>query len=897
LTPHDRLALANRIYQQALGAPPSERGGLVRRAAGGDAALEELVLRLCSEAEATRTGPVPELRPTEPAPAPGDDPARAPDEDLSGQTFGRYRLLRRIGRGGMAVVYLAERADGEFEQQVALKLMARGLRDREEDRFRQERQILADARHPGIANLLDAGQAPDGRPYFVMEHVPGSPIDTFCRERGLDRPARIRLFLQVARAVEHAHQCLIVHRDLKPSNILVTGDGVAKLLDFGIAKDLDRAADDPARSISGRLFTPAWASPEQVAGAAVGVPSDVYQLGLLLYLLLTGTHAHGSVAGGALLRAILSDVPVPPSRAPQAVAGISRDLDAIVGRALDKDPAARYRSVSSLIDDLERLCSGHPVSARGGGALYRAGLFVVRHRLLVAAAGMALLATGAGLTAAWREARRAEEGFAQGRVLARALLFDVHDQVAPLRGSMRARERLLVHSLQYLDALERLTGDEPSRLAEVAVAHERVGDIQGAPRMPNLGRPQAALAAYRRAWSLRGRLGQQREQARLHVKLGQVLDSLGRSPEAEAEARLALAATAEDGTAHEVRSEAWSLLGSVLAGANRGPHSVAAYRRSLAEAEAWTRTGGGLAARRQEAMSHVRLGSALGETSAVEEAATTLRTGIAELEALAREPQAPDLRRELVTAWGRLGNVLGVPAFLNLGDERGAIEAHRAALRLAEAVAAEDGSDVGARFDLVQAHWRLGGLMASRSSGQALAHLDRAEALVEELLAESPGHAAALRRRRSVQLTRAGALLAAGRPAEAAELAGRLLELAADPGPAGHSARRGALRVLGRALVAEGRVDEGLARLDEALEVAHGWREQNPDDLYASRAVAESASDRATALLSAGQGAAARQAAEVAWLAWDEWARHVGRGVLAERARSEAAKLAAMLRQ
>jgi serine/threonine-protein kinase len=337
-------------------------------------------------------------------------------------TVGRYRILREVGRGGMAVVFLAERADGQFEQRVALKRIQSGI-DTEEvlKRFDQERQILARAQHPNIAGLLDGGVDDQGRPFCVMEYVEGRPIDRYCDEECLSVDRRLELFLQVARAVDYAHRNLVVHRDLKPSNTLVTGDGHVKLLDFGIAKLLDAPETAPVTRTDVRLMTPVYASPEQIRGEPVTTASDIYQLGLLLYLLLTGRGPYPKEAGAsnpALAQAICEDPPTRPSHAlereglnPEGAGTRSReavaesrgtnaqrlrrrlvgDLDNIVLMALRKEPERRYRSVAQLIDDIEHHLGGRPVSARPDTFFYRAGKLVQRYRGVVATAAAALL--------------------------------------------------------------------------------------------------------------------------------------------------------------------------------------------------------------------------------------------------------------------------------------------------------------------------------------------------------------------------------------------------------------------------------------------------------------------------------------------------------------------------
>jgi serine/threonine protein kinase/tetratricopeptide (TPR) repeat protein len=333
-----------------------------------------------------------------------------------GELIGNYRVIEEIGRGGMAVVYLAERADGLFEQRVALKLLRFGsVANIGKRHFDQERQILASLNHPGIARLIDGGVTPTGVPYLTMEYVRGVTLDRHCDIHKLSLEERLRLFLQVTEAVHYAHQHLIVHRDLKPSNIVVDAEGAVKLLDFGIAKLLNAdAKSSPAAATRdiGTLMTPEYASPEQARGEAVTTATDVYQLGLLLYELLTGRAPYDLNGRSTVdaLRTVCEVEPVSPSVAlaqnPAASDAVAKslatiaaerattpsrlsrtlrgDLDAIVLMALRKEPERRYSSVASLRDDIVRYLRGRPVSAYRGIWLYRTGKFVRRHAVSVA---------------------------------------------------------------------------------------------------------------------------------------------------------------------------------------------------------------------------------------------------------------------------------------------------------------------------------------------------------------------------------------------------------------------------------------------------------------------------------------------------------------------------------
>lgn len=307
------------------------------------------------------------------------------DLSLAGHQLGAYQLERPLGQGGMGSVWLARRADGHFEGTAAVKLLHLSLLSTQgQERFQQEGSVLARLAHPGIARLLDAGVTAAGQPYLILEYVDGVPIDGFARDRQLSQADRIRLFLQVLAAVGHAHANLIVHRDLKPSNMLVNADGVVKLLDFGIAKLLDdrSGAEFSAISVGGtRVFTPEYAAPEQVWGDSLTTATDVYALGVLLYILLSGRHPTNEEAHTPrqILAALIEAEPKP--------LGLG-DLDAVVAKALRKAPAERYQTVAAFADDLERYLGRQPVSARHQSLTYRLGKFVQRNRLAVAAAAL-----------------------------------------------------------------------------------------------------------------------------------------------------------------------------------------------------------------------------------------------------------------------------------------------------------------------------------------------------------------------------------------------------------------------------------------------------------------------------------------------------------------------------
>ena len=360
-----------------------------------------------------------------------DVPVIDPQMALTGQEVGAYRLLSLIGQGGSGSVWLAERADGRFQGRAAVKLLNLALVKRSgEERFRREGTILAHLRHPNIAHLIDAGVTSAGQPYMVLEYVDGQTVDKYCADHRLSVQARIRLFLDVLEAVAHAHTNLVVHRDIKPANVLVSTDGQVKLLDFGIAKLLEPNAEwQPQRTPEssaitrevGRALTPEFAAPEQLAGGPLTTATDVYALGVLLYILLTGRHPAGNAVESreTLVKAIVSTEPTPISKAvtavdqapdgaaahaahcrttPARLRNVLRgDLEAIVAKALRKDPAERYVSVTAFAGDLQRYLRHDPVSARVDTLAYRTSRFIRRHAAGVAISTAAVLLIGAAI--------------------------------------------------------------------------------------------------------------------------------------------------------------------------------------------------------------------------------------------------------------------------------------------------------------------------------------------------------------------------------------------------------------------------------------------------------------------------------------------------------------------
>ena len=443
------------------------------------------------------------------------------------EKIGNYKIIREVGRGGMGAVYEGLRQTDNFKQKVALKIIKRGMdTDAILSRFRHEQQILSSLEHPFISRFLDGGMTEDGLPFYAMEYVEGTDIDVYCRENNLSIEERLKLFRQVCSAVQYAHQNFIAHRDLKPNNILVTKDGTPKLLDFGIAKVFSEAADDKTGTATQLgMMTPAYASPEQIRGEKVGVQSDIYSLGVILYELLTERKPYYFKANRVdeAIRVICESEPIRPSATRGNIEGetqrenspksqipnpksLKGDLDNIILKSLKKEPERRYASVEQFSEDIRRHLEGLPVTARPDTLGYRVSKFVQRNRASAIAASIIFLALVGGIFATAYQARiaqaeraRAEKRFEQVRKLANNVVFKYHDAIANLPGSTAAREMLVKDAIEYLDNLAEDSGDNPQLQHELANAYLQIGKLQGSAYFANLGESDEALKSYNKS--------------------------------------------------------------------------------------------------------------------------------------------------------------------------------------------------------------------------------------------------------------------------------------------------------------------------------------------------------------------------------------------------------------
>lgn len=501
----DDLRLLSQLLDEHAELPASERDAWLQALKGEAARLRPALARMLARQSGSELEDFLEQPPAIAAP----DGAAAASDFHPGDGIGPYSLLRPVGRGGMGEVWLATRADGQLKRHVALKLPMLSLRRSVlVQRFERERDILGGLIHPNIARLYDAGVADNGQPYMALEYVEGTPITEAAANGALDAAARVRLLRQVMDAVQYAHANLVVHRDLKPGNVLVTAGGVAKLLDFGIAKLLEDEAgtspDSELTRLGGRALTLRYAAPELVSGGAVSTAVDVWALGVLLYELLTGHRPFDGEAAGGIEQAILNTDARPPSQTQErgAIARLSRslagDLDTITLKALKKDPAERYATVEAFADDLDRWLHGETVRAQRDSRWYRTRRFVGRHRLAVGAAtlaGMALIGTASVAVVLGFQAREESER----AVAARDFMTDIFLQTDRdlSSGKEMSAKQLLSHG--YKTVVETMH-DQPLLQTELLLG---IGDALDF--MEDLGPADQALQQAAQVYQRMGR--------------------------------------------------------------------------------------------------------------------------------------------------------------------------------------------------------------------------------------------------------------------------------------------------------------------------------------------------------------------------------------------------------
>jgi serine/threonine protein kinase len=757
------------IFHGALECEPNQLGAFLNEKCAGDETLRceiEALLALHRQAGSFIETPI------------ADVAAALLKEDetdlLIGQTIGHYKISRRISAGGMGAVYLAERADRQYEKQVAIKLIKRGMdTDSVLRHFRNERQILASFDHPNIARLLDGGATENGLPYFVMEYVEGLPINAYCDAHALSIVERLKLFREVCAAVSYAHRHTVIHRDIKPSNILVTSDGTPKLLDFGIARILQPgdAVESLATLTGVRLMTPEYASPEQVRGQALTTATDVYSLGVVLYQLLTGRKPYRlkTRAPEEISRAILEQEPSRPSTAVAKCDGDSRfeirnskllkgDLDNIVLTALRKEPERRYQSVEQFSEDIRRHLKALPVAARKDTLAYRSAKFIRRNTVATAAAALVFLTLIAGIVATTWQARkagaekaRAERRFNDVRQLARSVLFDYHDAIKDLPGATRVREQLVKDALTYLDSLAAEATGDPDLQRELAAAYERVGDVRGEAFSASLGDRTGAMESYRKALRIRETMvaadphnvHDQRYLAAIYRKIGkQSLETTEASQSLE-NLRRALALYVQLAADHPADADVrydlattYNDIGMALEDGGDISGALENHRRALPIREQFVAQEPlNPKYRRDLAVSYINIGRALYLNRDFKAAVGSNSKAVALAAALTAEvPDNADYRRILANTYQTDGDYRS-----RLGDSAGALESFRKKIVIDEQSLNADPANVHSWGDFGYSCARMGDLLADAGDyPQALSYHRKARDIWERKLASAP---------------------------------------------------------------------------------------------------------------------------------------------------------------
>lgn len=780
---------------------------------------------------------------------------------------GAYRILEPIAGGGMGSVYRGVRDDGQFDKQVAIKLLhdVLSIDATFVQRFLEERRILARMEHPNVARLLDGGVTAEQVPYLVMELIDGKPITTWCAEQQATLLARIALFREVCAAVHYAHQNLVVHRDIKPANILVTPEGGVKLLDFGVAKGLE--SDRTATRSGMGLMTLDYASPEQVRGDPITTATDVYSLGLLLYELLAGQRAHAlkNHSPSEIIRVICEEDPPPPSVASNK-SELSGDLDNIILKATRKDPARRYASVEQFSGDLERYLNGLPVTARRNTIGYRTAKFIRRYRAITALAVLSVLLLVGGILLTLRQARIAERRFAEVRSLANAVVFEFDAALQNIPGTTPARKLIIDRTTSYLNTLSRDAAGNRELQRELAAAYEKVGDVQGNPALPNLGDAKGALATYGKAVELRKELRRVApndiENRALLVKdyglLGSQLTEIGDAPAAIANYQAAIA----EGKGYEQASVE---IGRYLAPIYMDLGELQAVRENVASALPLIRQGVELLEstakrfpaedlRKHQATAYSKYSRALWRASDLPQALAYSRRAFDLRQA--RVKAAPDnleANRDLWLTNLSMGDILGSPVTFSLNRTEDALLHYRAALALAEKAAASDPKSYRANRDLMVTLNRLGdALRAKNAFAEASATYERSLGIVTKL--EATDHRPGLKRDLAITLDRAGdALMGLNRKADGIARLRQALEIrralvAADPNA---EARRDLMLSqvsLGAELKTAGLAPEAAGHFREALKTAEALAAKDPSDALSHRYITV-ASEKLAAIL------------------------------------------------
>ena len=776
-----RWRLIENIFHEAMERNLKDRLDYLEEACGGDAELScEVKSLLAHEPEFGRV--------LESVVTDAVRKLPAASGQFAGMRIGPYELVREISRGGMGVVYLAVRNDQHYFQTVAIKLLKSGLDTADMvSRFLRERQILANLSHPNIAAILDGGSTEDGLPYLVMEHVEGQRITEFCRSRDLSVPERTRLFRSICLAVHYAHQKLVIHRDIKPDNILVTSDGIPKLLDFGIAKLFtpELIPEDQTLTLTGfRAMTPDYASPEQVLGESLTTSTDIYSLGVVLFEVLADARPYSTsgLPPSAVERVVCQESTPKPSELPglprQVRKHLQGDLDNIVLMAMHKDPNRRYTSAQQFAEDLSRYLGGHAVLARPDTRSYRTAKFLRRHKAMVGAVGALLMAVLIGAITTMWEARKAEQRFTQLRTLVESVLFTLNDRIGNLPQSTEIRSVLIKSTVDYLDSLSKEADAEPKLLIEISRAYTKVAEIQGSPFVANLGLEDQALQSYEKALRLAQQVASQtRSDSALqllietHHSLAKMQFYVGKTEEGQKNAVDALqlakvfqAARPGDAVRAELLAAAYYDLATVQVTVGQVEEALPNFRAALRAIE-FVRNE---SSERLAGKIYSSLGDALGRTGPLSAALDALRSSVEIHERLVRDHVSnPQYQRNLLVSYMNLGKVLGGATNPNAGDLQSASMYFTKMREIAERLARQDNKNSQAKIDLGYAYRWTGTSELISDPDAAVEWYRKAIAITREALSKTPDSVNFRWQNAARSLEFAEALKRADKPSEA----------------------------------------------------------------------------------------------------------------------------------
>lgn len=653
------------------------------------------------------------------------------------QQFGHYNVVRRIGSGGMGVVYEAIRVD-DFKKRVALKIIKQGFdSDYARARVQQERQVLASLEHPYIARLIDGGETEDGGPYLVLEFVDGVPIDIYAAP--LNRNDKLRLFLKVCEAVEYAHRNLVIHRDLKPSNIFVTSGGEPRLLDFGIAKLLDPAATSTQTGLL--AMTPDYASPEQVRGKQISTATDIYSLGVVLYNLLTGRRPYSfpSATPAEIDKAVCETEPEAP--------GVSTDLDNILLMALRKEPERRYGSVEQFADDIRRYLENLPVRARADTFWYRTGKYARRHWVGMLSAGIAVAGLLIGSLVAIQQARRAERRFLQVRTMANKFLFDFNDDIQYIPGTTKAREHMVSTARDLFDSLAAEAGDDPQLLTELATSYRRVAAIQGRPHYANLGQSEKALDSYNRSAAILEKLNRRnptkdtgRQLSSLYSERASLYQYLSRPAEAMRSATQSLTiakrllTSSPEWQDYRLAASSTTEIANLKLASRDTPAAINGYQEALGYWRKAVEANPSSEMRFSYATALEHIGSPLARSGNFSGALDAYRQESEIVDALEQQsPGDSHVKRLRLLLFQNIGNVWGTSEVASLMQHDKAIENFEKMGKLAQEMRAADPHDKTALSDLINYHLKTANVLYNSASKQAIEHDEDALRLIDQL--------------------------------------------------------------------------------------------------------------------------------------------------------------------